>query len=139
MLMKACERLILLKHNPKELRDYAVLLYHCGYYEEALFLKHYQNTKQQTGSDTNVEEEAVKKLVVRLNLILMGVGWSKQQEHRNILFKNFEPCLQIISSQIIFAIFQRSDYFYMAKDKPKNVIKLILCSGLGPKELVQKW
>ncbi|KAL1564333.1 hypothetical protein AAHA92_06689 [Salvia divinorum] len=89
--LSACERLILLKHDPKELRDYAVLLYHCGYYEEALqFLKHYQNTKQ-TCPDTNAEEEAVEKLVVRLNLIMMEVGWSKQPEYRNILFNNSEP------------------------------------------------
>lgn len=117
-LVTACERLILLEHDPKELRDYAVLLYHCGYYEEALqFLKHYRDTKvmssqfrktilscsqvsdstlhlvlqQQSGLDNNIEEDAVEKLVVRLNLILMEVGWSKQPEHRNILFNNSEP------------------------------------------------
>jgi hypothetical protein len=32
----ACERLILLAHDPHELRDYAALLYHCGYYEGCL-------------------------------------------------------------------------------------------------------
>ncbi|XP_042064409.1 uncharacterized protein LOC121808113 isoform X4 [Salvia splendens] len=111
ILLYACERLILLKHDPKELRDYAVLLYHCGYYEEALqFLKHYQNTKQQTGSDTNVEEEAAEKLVVRLNLSLMEVGWSVKTTgaHKYILFKNSQPCL-------------------------------FGCTGLTPKESVQKW
>ncbi|XP_042064405.1 uncharacterized protein LOC121808113 isoform X2 [Salvia splendens] len=110
ILLYACERLILLKHDPKELRDYAVLLYHCGYYEEALqFLKHYQNTKQ-TGSDTNVEEEAAEKLVVRLNLSLMEVGWSVKTTgaHKYILFKNSQPCL-------------------------------FGCTGLTPKESVQKW
>ncbi|XP_042010589.1 uncharacterized protein LOC121759149 isoform X2 [Salvia splendens] len=89
--LSACERLILLKHDPKDLRDYAVLLYHCEYYEEALqFLKHYQDTKQ-SGSDIEIEEDAVEKLVVRLNLILMEVGWSRKPEHRNILFNNSEP------------------------------------------------
>ncbi|KAI5006699.1 hypothetical protein ZWY2020_033942 [Hordeum vulgare] len=34
--LAACERLILLNHNPCELRDYAALLYHCGYYKECL-------------------------------------------------------------------------------------------------------
>ncbi|XP_057807872.1 uncharacterized protein LOC131022418 isoform X2 [Salvia miltiorrhiza] len=89
--LSACERLILLKHDPKELRDYGVLLYHCGYYEEALqFLKHYRDT-EQSGLIDNVEEDAVEKLVVRLNLILMEVGWSRQPKHRNILFNNSEP------------------------------------------------
>ncbi|XP_047975459.1 uncharacterized protein LOC125217926 isoform X2 [Salvia hispanica] len=89
--LSACERLILLKHDPKDLRDYAVLLYHCEYYEEALqFLKHYQDTKQ-SGSDIEIEEDAVEKLVVRLNLILMEVGWSRKPEPRNILFNNSEP------------------------------------------------
>ncbi|XP_042006947.1 uncharacterized protein LOC121755676 isoform X1 [Salvia splendens] len=90
--LSACERLILLKRDPKDLRDYAALLYHCEYYEEALqLLKHYQDTKQQSGSDIEVEEDAVEKLVVRLNLILMEVGWSRKQEHKNTLFNNSEP------------------------------------------------
>lgn len=90
--LSACERLILLKYDPKELRDYAVLLYHCGYYEEALqFLKHYQDTKQQSGSDDDMEEDAVGKLIVRLNLILMEVGWSRRPDNKNILFNNSEP------------------------------------------------
>jgi len=42
-LVSACERLILLQHDPHELRDYAALLYHCGYYEECLhYLSSYQ-------------------------------------------------------------------------------------------------
>ncbi|KAH6759819.1 hypothetical protein C2S52_009758 [Perilla frutescens var. hirtella] len=90
--LSACERLILLKHDPKELRDYGVLLYHCGYYEEALhFLKHYQETKQSRSNDDDVEEYAVEKLIVRLNLILMEVGWSRQPDNKNILFNNSEP------------------------------------------------
>lgn len=46
MEFSACERLILLEANPEELRDYAALLYHCSYYEEALhYLKLYNDVK----------------------------------------------------------------------------------------------
>lgn len=42
----ACERLILLNTDAKELRDYSILLYLCGFYEQSLeFLKLYQDTK----------------------------------------------------------------------------------------------
>lgn len=42
----ACERLILLEVDSKELRDYSILLYHCGFYEQSLeFVKLYQDTK----------------------------------------------------------------------------------------------
>ncbi|XP_051149482.1 uncharacterized protein LOC127264124 isoform X6 [Andrographis paniculata] len=81
--LAACERLILLKTDPKELRDYAVLLYHCGFYEESLhFLKLYQHTKPQYSgsSDDDVEEEAVEKLIIRLNLIVMEEGWSRPHD-----------------------------------------------------------
>ncbi|KDO47681.1 hypothetical protein CISIN_1g0178741mg, partial [Citrus sinensis] len=38
-----CERLILLESDAKELRDYSILLYHCGLYEQSLqYLKFYQ-------------------------------------------------------------------------------------------------
>ena len=41
-----CERLILLEADPKELRDYSILLCHCGFYEESLeYLKLYQAKK----------------------------------------------------------------------------------------------
>ncbi|PIM99326.1 hypothetical protein CDL12_28184 [Handroanthus impetiginosus] len=89
--LSACERLILLKTDPKELRDYAVLLYHCGFYEESLqFLKLYQDTKQPY-STNDLEEDAVEKLIVRLNLILMEEGWSRQPDHKGMLFNNSEP------------------------------------------------
>lgn len=46
MWFSACERLILLEANSEELRDYAILLYHCGYYEEALqYLNFYNEAK----------------------------------------------------------------------------------------------
>ncbi|KAH9697971.1 transglut core2 domain-containing protein [Citrus sinensis] len=41
--LAACERLILLESDAKELRDYSILLYHCGLYEQSLqYLKFYQ-------------------------------------------------------------------------------------------------
>ncbi|KAL2234113.1 uncharacterized protein LOC105169824 isoform X2 [Sesamum indicum] len=89
--LSACERLILLKTDPKELRDYAVLLYHCGFYEESLqYLKLYQDTKQPD-STNDLEEDAVEKLIIRLNLIMMEEGWSRQPNNKGILFNNSEP------------------------------------------------
>lgn len=42
----ACERLIILEADSTELRDYGVLLYHCGFYKESLqYLKLYQDTE----------------------------------------------------------------------------------------------
>ena len=47
-IFAACERLILLDTDAKELRDYSILLYHCGFFEESLqYLKLYQDTKVQ--------------------------------------------------------------------------------------------
>ncbi|XP_021774457.1 uncharacterized protein LOC110738383 isoform X2 [Chenopodium quinoa] len=76
--LSACERLILLEANAEELRDYAVLLYHCSYYEEALqYLKFYNEVKQKSGSLNPAEDDAVEKLIVRLNLIMMEEGWKR--------------------------------------------------------------
>jgi hypothetical protein len=45
-IVTACERLILLDSDAKELRDYSILLYHCGFYEQSLqYLKLYQEAK----------------------------------------------------------------------------------------------
>ncbi|GAB4832162.1 hypothetical protein Ancab_006179 [Ancistrocladus abbreviatus] len=88
LALSACERLILLETDIKELRDYAVLLYHCGFYKESLdYLKLYQEMKQQQQlkSFIKVEEDAVEKLIVRLNLILMEEGWSKCSPPRSFL------------------------------------------------------
>lgn len=47
-IVAACERLILLETDVKELRDYSILLYHCGLYEQSLqYLKLYQEAKVQ--------------------------------------------------------------------------------------------
>ncbi|KAJ6945287.1 hypothetical protein NC651_000360 [Populus alba x Populus x berolinensis] len=81
--LSACERLILLESDPKELRDYSVLLYHCGFYEQSLqYLKLYQEKgsslqKQASNKLSSLEEYAVEKLMIRLNLISMEEGWSK--------------------------------------------------------------
>ncbi|XP_073311594.1 uncharacterized protein [Primulina huaijiensis] len=97
--LAACERLILLQIDRKELRDYAALLYHCGFYVESLqYLKLYQDKKESPTFDlksrlaSNLEEdEAVEKLIIRLNLILMEEGWCGQSDNRSALFNNTEP------------------------------------------------
>ncbi|KAL7259212.1 hypothetical protein ACSBR1_005164 [Camellia fascicularis] len=91
--LSACERLILLETDPKELRDYSVLLYHCGFYEESLqFFRHYQDAKKQSSdSFSDLEEDAVEKLMIRLNLILMEEGWSRPSYGRTFLSNNSEP------------------------------------------------
>ncbi|GMI80363.1 hypothetical protein HRI_001705600 [Hibiscus trionum] len=88
--LSACERLILLTTDPKEMRDYSVLLYHCGLYEQALkYLRLYQDTKSSspqnplTDSISNLEEDAVEKLMVRLDLIAMEEGWTRSSCVRN--------------------------------------------------------
>ncbi|KAF4388946.1 hypothetical protein F8388_026675 [Cannabis sativa] len=96
--LAACERLILLETDVKELRDYSILLYLCGFYEQSLdYLKLYQESKvpstQKESPDpvSNLEEDAVNKLMVRLNLISMEEGWSKPSFARNFLGNNSEP------------------------------------------------
>ncbi|XP_062093174.1 uncharacterized protein LOC133798732 [Humulus lupulus] len=97
--LAACERLILLETDEKELRDYSILLYLCGFYEQSLdYLKLYHeskvpSTQKQQSPDplSSLEEDAVNKLMVRLNLISMEEGWSKPSFARNFLGNNSEP------------------------------------------------
>ncbi|XP_050386163.1 uncharacterized protein LOC126802566 [Argentina anserina] len=96
--LSACERLILLEADSKELRDYSILLYHCGFYEQSLeFLKLYQDTKtrpqlrRSSNSSTDLEEDAVEKLMIRLKLILMEDGWSRPTYVRNFLGNSSDP------------------------------------------------
>ncbi|KAE8038400.1 hypothetical protein FH972_010918 [Carpinus fangiana] len=96
--LSTCERLILLDTDAKELRDYSILLYHCGFYEQSLqYLKLYQEAKdsslqkQLSDSLSILEEDAVEKLMIRLNLISMEEGWSKTSYFRNYLGNNSEP------------------------------------------------
>uniref|UniRef100_A0A6N2JYG2 Uncharacterized protein n=1 Tax=Salix viminalis TaxID=40686 RepID=A0A6N2JYG2_SALVM len=98
LALSACERLILLGFDPKELRDYSVLLYHCGLYEQSLqYLKLYQDRKgssllKQASNELSIlEDDAVEKLMMRLNLISMEEGWSKPPHSGKILQNNSEP------------------------------------------------
>ncbi|CAK9145442.1 unnamed protein product [Ilex paraguariensis] len=91
--LNACERLILLETDPKELRDYSILLYHCGFYEESQkYLELYQETKKQSSDSVgDLQEDAVEKLMTRLNLILMEDGWSRPSSARSFLCNNSDP------------------------------------------------
>ncbi|XP_059649272.1 uncharacterized protein LOC132295153 isoform X2 [Cornus florida] len=96
--LSACERLVLLESDLKELRDYGVLLYHCGFFEESLqYFKLYKDKKNSSipepSSDTfsHLEEDAVEKLIVRLNLILMEEGWTRPSYNKSFLGNNSEP------------------------------------------------
>lgn len=89
--LSACERLIILGANWEDLRDYAVLLYHCGLYEDAVrYFKLYKESKQTSSSSNNpAEDDALEKLIVRLNLILMEEGWRRPS--KSFLHRNSEP------------------------------------------------
>ncbi|WOK99097.1 hypothetical protein Cni_G07809 [Canna indica] len=96
--LAACERLVLLDACPQELRDYAVLLYHCGFYEECLqFLKLYQTSKDayaqksQHSPINKLEEDLTENLTTRVNLILGEEGWSKSQVATKYWGRNHEP------------------------------------------------
>ncbi|XP_024027692.1 uncharacterized protein LOC21400315 isoform X2 [Morus notabilis] len=73
--LAACERLILLKTDPKELRDYSILLYHCGFYEQSMeYLKLYLESessypqKPSLDSLSSLEENAAEKLKIEDSL-----------------------------------------------------------------------
>ncbi|RZC83408.1 hypothetical protein C5167_046194 [Papaver somniferum] len=103
--LSACERLILLEHNVDEFRDYSILLYHCGFYEESMnYLKLYQSSRvtssiseesslRKETSDVLRDSEsiAVEKLMTRLNLILMDEGWTKPSARKSSLGNFSEP------------------------------------------------
>lgn len=97
--LAACERLILLGSDVRELRDYSILLYHCGFYEESLqYLKLYQDSMKHATEEelpasppTDLEEDAVEKLAIRLNLILMESGWTGSSPGRNLWGNSSEP------------------------------------------------
>ncbi|GAA0165823.1 hypothetical protein LIER_21127 [Lithospermum erythrorhizon] len=96
--LSACERLILLDTDPKALRDYSILLYHCGFYKDSLdYLKAYQEAERMLGKERSsqtlhdLEGDAVDKILTRLNLILMEEGWSRPEDNRNVLFNNSDP------------------------------------------------
>ncbi|XP_008782012.1 uncharacterized protein LOC103698262 [Phoenix dactylifera] len=101
--LAACERLIFLDIDFRELRDYAILLYHCGLYEEcSQCLKSYETAKScspcpKSRSDQvreELEEDAVENLKARLNLILGEEGWSKRKIGASYGGCNLEPCTE---------------------------------------------
>ena len=81
-LVSACERLILLHHDPHELRDYAALLFHCGYYEDCLhYLSLYQTAKVILSGMTpyhGSEPENVK--LTNITLHCFFAGWAIPDE-----------------------------------------------------------
>lgn len=93
--LAACERLILLNHDPCELRDYAALLYHCGYYEDCLqYLASYQTSTvgQPRSNPLEVlEDDAVNNLRARVSLILAEDGWNQRKPTASYWTKNSEP------------------------------------------------
>jgi len=93
--LAACERLILLQHDPHELRDYAALLYHCGYYEECLhYLSSYQTAMAGQSLSNRLEileDEALNTLRARVTLILAEDGWSSRRPAASYWTKNSEP------------------------------------------------
>ncbi|XP_042387225.1 uncharacterized protein LOC121979310 [Zingiber officinale] len=95
--LAACERLVLLDAGHEELRDYAILLYHCGFYEVCLqFLKLYQSTKDSccnSGPDKmkELEEDLTLNLMARVNLILGEEGWSKSDVSTKYWGRSPEP------------------------------------------------
>lgn len=96
--LSACERLIILEADSMELRDYGVLLYHCGFYKESLqYLKLYQYTEKSTtmkqlqDSLRKLEEDAVEKLIIRLNLILTEDDKTRPSSIASSLYNNTDP------------------------------------------------
>lgn len=94
--LAACERLIILHHDLHELRDYAALLYHCGYYEDCLhYLSLYQTAKAGQSPMNRLEileDEAVNTLKARVTLILAEDGWSSRcRPVASYWTKNSEP------------------------------------------------
>ncbi|KAK4796977.1 hypothetical protein SAY86_029303 [Trapa natans] len=96
--LSACERLILIGADPTELRDYSILLYHCGFFMQSLqYLKLYVESKESFSREklpnslSRLEVDAEEKLMIRLNLIQMEEGWSRPSQIRNFLGNSSEP------------------------------------------------
>uniref|UniRef100_A0A7N0TQC6 Protein SirB1 N-terminal domain-containing protein n=2 Tax=Kalanchoe fedtschenkoi TaxID=63787 RepID=A0A7N0TQC6_KALFE len=101
--LSACERLILLETDPKELRDYGILLYHCGLYKESMqYLELYQETKdssilkESSYSMRSQEESALEKLMTRLSFILLEENWGTPASPRTFLGNNSEPWINLL-------------------------------------------
>ncbi|KAF9596855.1 hypothetical protein IFM89_013903 [Coptis chinensis] len=97
--LSASERLILLDYDLDELRDYSILLYHCGFYEESShYLSQYRNSmisslkrKRSSSKLKRLEDDAVEELKTRLNLILMEDSQTRPSNFRNSLENHSEP------------------------------------------------
>lgn len=96
--LSATERLILLNHDLDELRDYSILLYHCGFYKESMdYLSLYENSMTSLPQRRSIsklkmlEDDAVEKLKTRLKLILMEDGQTRPSNFRNYLQNLSEP------------------------------------------------
>ncbi|KAK9169734.1 hypothetical protein Syun_001874 [Stephania yunnanensis] len=98
--LSACERLIQMEFDLDELRDYSILLYHCGFYEESMqYMKAYLTSRadkplNQEGPSKalrDLEDEAVEKLMMRLNLISMEDTHTRPSYFRSFLSNCSEP------------------------------------------------
>ncbi|KAK9157398.1 hypothetical protein Scep_003972 [Stephania cephalantha] len=98
--LSACERLIQMEFDLDELRDYSILLYHCGFYEESMqYMKAYLTSRadkplKQVGPSKalrDLEDEAVEKLMMRLNLISMEDTHTRPSYFRSFLSNCSEP------------------------------------------------
>ncbi|GKB63051.1 hypothetical protein Tco_0919237 [Tanacetum coccineum] len=129
--LSACERLIILEADSTELRDYGVLLYHCGFYKESLqYLKLYQDTEKSTivkppDSVTKLEEDAVEKLTIRLNLILMEDKWTRPSSIASSLYNNTDPCnlYACIAAQTVLDQFQK---FVITRTEKRTCIAYVV-------------
>lgn len=79
--LAATERLVLLGADRKELRDYGILLYHCGLYEPSLaYLNAYNDCKgnltESSDSWDSKETAALGNVLLRLQLVLAEQRWN---------------------------------------------------------------
>ncbi|KAI5059266.1 hypothetical protein GOP47_0025585 [Adiantum capillus-veneris] len=73
--LAATERLVLLGADRKELRDYGMLLYHCGLFEPSLgYLNAYNECKEESAASSDLmsskEAAALENVLLRLRLII---------------------------------------------------------------------
>lgn len=81
--LAASERLVVLGIDKKELRDYGILLYHCGLYEPSFtYLSEYHLSKQVDSENASSSAEkskdmlALENVLLRLRLILAEKNWN---------------------------------------------------------------
>eukprot|EP00250_Pteridium_aquilinum_P010454 c19400_g1_i1 orf=169-1563(-) len=79
--LAATERLVLLGADKQELRDYGILLYHCGLFEPSLlYLSAYKDWKDSitvlSDSRDSKESAALENVMLRLRLILAEQRWN---------------------------------------------------------------